>query len=255
MNVLPLPVIGIAGGVLLFLFTDGEIRAARNQNRGNAGVDLKALVHICRKFPGVGIKQTVDFLMVHRVYPCFLPLGKLYGFLYIAAVFCRCATGLVVGIAVHFLCAAGGSFVDRIVFHGGRLRFLWGAFRRRRLFRLLLCGLWLQRDRLRFLLLYGGFLLLDFSKMPVNGFNQLCGGAADCFKRAFQLRKLLAAAPPGDISERIVGRVKPVVLADGVSDAFRLYLAGTAVGARRVVRGGVVHSRMGYFVNCRFNVL
>lgn len=73
----------------------------------------------------------------------------------------------------------------------------------------------LVKDR-RFLL-GGVFLfLLDFSKMPVNGFNELCGGIVDCFKRAFQLRKLTPAAPPGDIPKGIIRRIKSVMLAEMV---------------------------------------
>ena len=65
--------------------------------------------------------------------------------------------------------------------------------------------------------------------MLVNAVNDLVCGAADRFQRAFQFRKLLAAAPPGDIPERVVRRIKPVVLADGIGNAFRFHFAGTAV--------------------------
>ena len=51
----------------------------------------------------------------------------------------------------------------------------------------------------------------------------------DCFKGAFQFGKLAAAAPPGDVPKGIVRRIKPVVLADGISDAFRFDFAGTPV--------------------------
>ena len=73
--------------------------------------------------------------------------------------------------------------------------------------------------------------LLQFRKMPVNGIYHFCGGTADCLKGTPKLRKFFSAAPPGDIPERIVRRVKPVVLADGIGDAFRFHLTGTAVNA------------------------
>ena len=47
------------------------------------------------------------------------------------------------------------------------------------------------------LCLFGGLFLilclLDFCKMSVYGINQTCGGAADCFKRAFQFCKFFSA--------------------------------------------------------------
>ena len=73
--------------------------------------------------------------------------------------------------------------------------------------------------------------LLKFRKMPVNGVYHFGGGIADCFKGTPKLCKLLSAAPPGDIPKRIVRRIKPVVLADGIGDAFRFHLTGTAVNA------------------------
>ena len=74
-------------------------------------------------------------------------------------------------------------------------------------------------------------LLLDFLQMPVNAVDNFRCGSADCFKRAFQFVKLPSAAPPGNIPKGIVRRIKPVVLADSIGDAFRLYLAGAAVGS------------------------
>ena len=86
--------------------------------------------------------------------------------------------------------------------------------------------------------------------MPVNGVDDLGGGGADCFKGTFQLRKLPPAAPPGDVPKGIIRRVKPVVLAYRVSDTFRLYFTGAAVGSVRlfILRGvkvNVVQLRMG----------
>ena len=69
---LPFPVIAVAGCVLLFFLPCGEVRAARNQDRENTRVNLIAFIHVRRQFPGIGVKQAVDFLMVHRVYPCLL---------------------------------------------------------------------------------------------------------------------------------------------------------------------------------------
>ena len=48
-----------------------------------------------------------------------------------------------------------------------------------------------------------------------------------------------AGTPPGHIAKGILGRVQPVVLADGIGHAFGLYFAGAAVravGLFRVIR-------------------
>ena len=84
-------------------------------------------------------------------------------------------------------------------------------------------GLWL--------LLLGGLLprLLQLRKVSVNAVYNLGGGGADCFKGRFQLRKLPPAAPPSDVAKGVVGRIKPVVLADGVRHTFGLYLPCAAV--------------------------
>ena len=194
MYVLPFPVIAVAGCVLLFFLPCGEVRAARNQDRENTRVNLIAFIHVRRQFPGIGVKQAVDFLMVHRVYPLFLPFCKLYGFINIIPVFSRRAALLIIGKTICVLCAAGGGFVDCVI-RGGwcslfRLCFFFlcrGCFfgKLRRgcfcfgLFGGFLCGL----------CLFGGLFLilclLDFCKMPVYGINQLRGCTADCFKRAF----------------------------------------------------------------------
>ena len=57
------------------------------------------------------------------------------------------------------------------------------------------------------------------------------GCAADNFQRGFQFRQFSARTPSGHIAKRILGRVQPIVLADGISHAFRLHLAGAAVRA------------------------
>ena len=129
---------------------------------------------------------------------------------------------------LRFLCCGGFLCCVRL--------FLWGCFGLR------LC--------LSFCL-----FLLDFRKMSVNGFNQLCSGAFDDFKRAFQLGKLPSAAPPGDIAERIIRRVKPVMLADGKGDTFSLYLAGAAVGAFRRVDSGIMQRRMSDFMDSSLDIL
>ena len=201
--------------------------------------------------------------MVHRVYPLFLPFCKLYGFIYIMPVFSRRAALLIIGKTVCVLCTFGGSFIDSVI-RGGcslfRLCFFFlycGCFfgKLRRvcfcfgLFGSFLCGL----------RLFGGLFLilclLDFCKMSVYGINQICGGAADCFKRAFQFCKFFSAAPPGDIPKRIVRRIKPVMLADRIGDAFCLYLAGAAVGAFRRVFVCVMECRMGDFMDCGLDIL
>ena len=91
--------------------------------------------------------------------------------------------------------------------------------------------------------------------MSVYGINQTCGGAADCFKRAFQFCKFFSAAPPGDISKGIVRRIKPVVLANGIGDAFCLYLAGATVGTFRRVFVYVMECRMGNFMDSGLDIL
>jgi len=217
--------------------------------------------------------------MVHRVYPLFLPFCKLYGFIYIMPVFSRRAALLIIGKAVHILCTFGGSFIDRIIRGGGCSLFRLWCFAACACisFRLCLCFFFLCRGyffgKLRrgcFCFgLFGGFLcglrlfgglflilcLLDFCKMPVYGINQLCGGAADCFKRAFQLCKFFSAAPPGDIPKRIVRRIKPVMLADRIGDAFCLYFAGAAVGAFRHGKGGIMQRGVGDFMDCGLDIL
>ena len=280
--VLPFPVIAVAGCVLLFFLPCGEVRATRDKNRGNTRVNLIAFVHVRRQFPGVGVKQAVDFLMVHRVYPAFLLFCKLYGFIYIMPVFRCYAALLIIGKAVCVLCTFGGSFVDCVIRCGGcslfRLCGLWCFAACACIsFRLCLCFFFQCRGcffgKLRrggfFFGLFGGFLcglclfgglflilcLLDFCKMSVYGINQLCGSAADCFKRAFQFCKFFSAAPPGNIPKRIVRRIKPVMLADSIGDAFCLYLAGAAVGAFRRVFVYVMERRMGDFMDCSLDVL
>ena len=87
--------------------------------------------------------------------------------------------------------------------------------------------------------------------MPVNGFNKRSGGTADSFKRAFEFRKFPPAVPFGNIAERIIRRIQPVILANGIGDAFRLYLTGAAVRAFRRVPVYIVQRCMGDFVNSR----
>ena len=57
------------------------------------------------------------------------------------------------------------------------------------------------------------------------------GRAADNFQRGFQLRQFPTRTPPGHIAKGILGRVQPVMLADGIGYAFGLYFAGAAVRA------------------------
>ena len=217
--------------------------------------------------------------MVHRVYPLFLPFCKLYGFIYIVPVFSRRAALFIIGKTVCVLCTFGGSFVDCVIRCGGCSLFRLWCFAACACisFRLGLCFFFLYRGcffgKLRrgcFCFgLYGSFLwglclfgglflilcLLDFCKMSVYGINQTCGGAADCFKRAFQFCKFFSAAPPGDISKGIVRRIKPVVLANGIGDAFCLYLAGAAVGTFRRVFVYVMECRMGNFMDSGLDIL
>ena len=88
--------------------------------------------------------------------------------------------------------------------------------------------------------------------MPVNGFNERSGGAADSFKRAFEFGKFPPTVPFGNIAERVIRRIKPVILANGIGNAFSLHLAGAAVRAFRRVPVYIVQHGMGDFVNSRF---
>ena len=103
-------------------------------------------------------------------------------------------------------------------------------------------------------------LLLKLGKVAVDLGNQVVGRGPDGFKGGFQLGQLLAAAPPGHIAERVVGRVQPVVLADGVGHALGLHLTGTAVGAvfqflRRGVLVNGVEGGVGDLMDSGFQVL
>ena len=66
---------------------------------GEKPTELQPVSYTHLQFPGVGVKQAVDFLMVHRVYPLFLPFCDLYGFIYIVPVFSRRAALLIIGKA------------------------------------------------------------------------------------------------------------------------------------------------------------
>ena len=106
----------------------------------------------------------------------------------------------------------------------------------------------------------GFVLLLQLCDMLVNTVDDVCGGRADRFKGVFQLRKLPPAAPPGNIAERVVRRIKPVMLANGVGDAFRFHLAGAAVYAGLLlvfgrVQVNIVQLCVGDFVNGGFERL
>ena len=93
----------------------------------------------------------------------------------------------------------------------------------------------------RGLLLLGLPLLLKLGQVAVDLGNQVVGRGPDGFKGGFQLGQLLAGTPPGYIAERVIRRVQPVVLADGVGHALGLHLAGTAVGAvGQFLRRGVL---------------
>ena len=63
------------------------------------------------------------------------------------------------------------------------------------------------------------------------------GRIADNFQRGFQLGQFPARTPPGHITKGILGCVQPVVLADCISYAFGLHLAGAAVRAVALFRG------------------
>ena len=149
---------------------------------------------------------------------------------------------LLCGKRLVFLCDCGGFFLQ---VRKGRVGFF--AL-------LLLHGGKIGRGFLGFV------LLLQLCDMPVNAVDDVCGGRADRFKGAFQLRKLPPAAPPGNIAERVVRRIKPVMLANGVGDAFRFHLAGAAVYAGLLlvfgsVQVNIVQLCVGDFVNGGFERL
>ena len=84
------------------------------------------------------------------------------------------------------------------------------------------------------------------------------GRIADNFQRGFQLGQFPARTPPGHITKGILGRVQPIVLADGISHAFRLHLAGAAVravGLFRVVGVDGVELGVGNFMDSRLDGL
>ena len=84
------------------------------------------------------------------------------------------------------------------------------------------------------------------------------GRIADNFQRGFQLGQFPARTPPGHITKGILGCVQPVVLADCISYAFGLHLAGAAVRAVGLFRvGGVdgVKFGVGNFMDGRFDGL
>ena len=186
----------ICGGVLLLLFTDREIASPGNHNGRDAGGDLIALIHVRRQLPGVSVKQSVNFFMERGVNTLFLPCGNLGGFVYIVAVFCRCASGLVVGKADCFLCAAGGVLIDRVVcnrcfrrLRGGSLRRFAGGwlclfrhiclFRNRafRLLRLFLCfgfSRLLRFGSLRCFRLRRGVRLVPVGGVFLHGHSRVC---------------------------------------------------------------------------------
>ncbi len=101
-------------------------------------------------------------------------------------------------------------------------------------------------------------LLAQLCQMFVQCRDQLMGCAADNFQRGFQFRQFPARTPPSHIAKRILRRVQPVMLADGIGHAFGLYLAGAAVRAVSlfwVVRVDGVKFGVGNFMDSRLDGL
>ena len=101
-------------------------------------------------------------------------------------------------------------------------------------------------------------LLAQFCQMFVQCRDQLMGRTSDNFQRGFQLGQFPARTPPGHITKGILGCVQPVVLADCISYAFGLHLAGAAVRAVGLFRvGGVdgVKFGVGNFMDSRLDGL
>ena len=83
-------------------------------------------------------------------------------------------------------------------------------------------------------------LLAQFCQMFVQCRDQLMGRTSDNFQRGFQFGQFPAGTPPGHIAKGILGRVQPVMLADGIGHAFGLHLAGAAIRAVGLFRVGGV---------------
>ena len=101
-------------------------------------------------------------------------------------------------------------------------------------------------------------LLAQFCQMFVQCGDQFMGRIADNFQRGFQLGQFPARTPPGHITKGMLGCVQPVVLADCISYAFGLHLAGAAVRAVGLFRvGGVdgVKFGVGNFMDSRLDGL
>ena len=101
-------------------------------------------------------------------------------------------------------------------------------------------------------------LLAQFCQMFVQRSDQLMGCAADNFQRGFQLRQFPTRTPPSHIAKGILGRVQPIVLADGIGHTFGLHLAGAAVravGLFRVVWVDGVQLSMGNLMDGRLDGL
>ena len=84
------------------------------------------------------------------------------------------------------------------------------------------------------------------------------GRATNNFQRGFQLGQFPARTPPSHIAKGILGRVQPVMLADGIGHTFSLHLAGAAVravGLFRVVGVDGVELGMGNLVDGRLDGL
>src|SRR5699024_7783626 len=162
---------------------------------------------------GVGVKQAVDFLMVHGINALFLCLRDFKGIIHIMPVLRRGAAGLVIGIAVHLLGAAGCTLIDGIIVVGRR-RLLC---RRLRGFLRLLRGrlrLWFCRGLIasRRVFLHGhtgvsGFLLdLGHYLFPVCLYAWVKIGKLRHFRQRFPLIEKRAALLGVVLQRPIVGR-------------------------------------------------
>lgn len=115
LDFLPLSYIGVVCPVLLFLFSDREVRGAGDEHRGAAGGDGVAMIEVLRQLTGVGIQKAVNLFVVHGVHTGLLSLRDGGGLVYLLAVGGRGGAGLVVIETAHFLGPAGGGFVDGVV--------------------------------------------------------------------------------------------------------------------------------------------
>ena len=110
---------GAITGHLLFVLFHVVIARAGNELTGVAGLIAVVVVHPLGKAAGVAVKQRVELVVVVGAdlgFPCLHQRG---GVVHGAAVFRRCAAGLVVAHVDAVVSAAGRVLVDLVIAGGG----------------------------------------------------------------------------------------------------------------------------------------